>query len=370
MITKGNFGGAQRYLFDLAINLPKDRFEVVVGCGQGQSLKQKLEDKKIRVFEMESSLRNVNFFKDIKLFFEIKKIIESERPDVVHLNSSKIGFLGSLACFLLKSNEFQIKSIFTAHGWAFNEERNIFERYIFKIFHWITVLAADHTIAVCQKIKSDMGGMPFIKSKITVIHNGIANFKLESKKHSREVLGIMDSHRKIIIALAELHKNKGIDIAVRGIAELPEDARERVELLVAGEGEERENLQKLISELNLQNSVKLLGFVPEAKKYLCGADAFLLSSRTEAFPYVILEAGLAGLPIISTSVGGISEVVKDMQNGILVHPKNPKEIAEAILYLLDHPQKQKEFSCEIKTTVSNFFTLSKMLSETINLYIS
>jgi glycosyltransferase involved in cell wall biosynthesis len=108
--------------------------------------------------------------------------------------------------------------------------------------------------------------------------------------------------------------------------------------------------------------------MPEAKKLLSGSDIFLLPSRTEAFPYVILEAGMAGLPIIATNVGGIPEVIHDMQNGILVHPRNSKEIAEAILYLLDHPKKQKEFGAEIHKTISNFFSLEKMLKETITLY--
>ena len=120
--------------------------------------------------------------------------------------------------------------------------------------------------------------------------------------------------------------------------------------------------------MNITEIVRFLGFIPDAKKLLSGADTFLLPSRTEAFPYAILEAGMAGLSIIATSVGGVPEVIHDMQNGILVHPRNPKEIAEAILYLLDHSEKQKEFGKEIKKTISNFFSLDKMLSETMTLY--
>jgi glycosyltransferase involved in cell wall biosynthesis len=77
---------------------------------------------------------------------------------------------------------------------------------------------------------------------------------------------------------------------------------------------------------------------------------------------------MAGLPVISTSVGGVPEVIHDMQNGVLVHPQNPKEMAEAILYLLDHKENRKEFGHEIKKTISNFFSLEKMLEETVKLY--
>ena len=120
--------------------------------------------------------------------------------------------------------------------------------------------------------------------------------------------------------------------------------------------------------MGISDIVKFLGFVPDAKKYLGGADIFLLPSRNEAFPYVILEAGAIGLPIIATSVGGVPEIINDMQNGILVHPKNPREIAEAIMYLLDHKEKQKEFGDEIKKTVMTFFSLERMLLETIGIY--
>ena len=137
---------------------------------------------------------------------------------------------------------------------------------------------------------------------------------------------------------------------------------------MAGDGEEKENLNKLVFELGIENIVRFLGFVPDAKKLLSGADIFLLPSRTEAFPYSILEAGMAGLPVIATSVGGVSEMIHDMQNGILVHPQNPKEMAEAILYILDHEENRKEFGHEIKKTITNFFSLEKMLSETIKIY--
>jgi glycosyltransferase involved in cell wall biosynthesis len=108
--------------------------------------------------------------------------------------------------------------------------------------------------------------------------------------------------------------------------------------------------------------------VENAKSILPGADIVLVPSRTENLPFAVLEPGLYGLPIIATSVGGIPEIIKDMRNGILVHPRNPKEIAEAIIYMLHHKERTKEFGIEIKNTVTNFFSFEKMLSETIDIY--
>jgi glycosyltransferase involved in cell wall biosynthesis len=83
---------------------------------------------------------------------------------------------------------------------------------------------------------------------------------------------------------------------------------------------------------------------------------------------VILEAGLASLPIISTSVGGIPEVLKDMNNGILVHKENPNEIVQAIEYMITHPERASEFSKKIHSEVSRHFSKTKMLRETTALY--
>lgn len=372
IITKGNFGGAQRYVYDLATNLSKTVFDIVVACGPAsaeassgkEGLAEMLRKKGIRVIELASSQRDVSASKDIKTFFEIRKIIEQERPAVIHLNSSKVGGLGALAGRITGTP----KIIFSGHGWAFNEDRNLLFKTFILFLHWFTILLCHTTIAVSEKAKKDVDWLPFVKNKIKVIYNGISDFKTISKEEARKILASRYSKRTIIFSISELHKNKGVDMALRALSLLPREIKEKIIYSVAGNGEEKENLEKLVSELGMANMVRFLGFIPNAKELLSGTDIFLFPSRTEAFPYAILEAGMAGLPIVSTCVGGIPEVIKDMQNGILIHPKNPKETAEAILYLLDHLDKQREFKKEIKKTVSNFFSLENMISQTMKIY--
>lgn len=363
-ITKANFGGAQRYVYELAKSIPKNEFDVVVACGEGETLKQKLREASIKVIDLEFSKRNISISNDIKTFFEIIKILKQERPDILHLNSSKIGGLGSLAGRLMRTPNI----IFTAHGWAFNENRSLLSKLVIKILHTITVLLSGTTIAVAEKIKYSVSSLTSVRNKIKVIYNGIENYKLLSQKDALIKLGVTDSKKTVIISIGELHPSKGLDIAIKSISLLPEEKKNKILYLIIGAGEEKSLLESLIDELRLHDQVKLVGFVENAKSVLSGADIFLLPSRTEAFPYVLLEAGLAGIPTIATSVGGIPEIIKDMQNGILVHPRNPKEVAEAISYLLDHKDTQKEFSKNIKQTVSEFFPFSKMLEETLAIY--
>lgn len=371
IITKGNFGGAQRYVYDLATGLPKEEFEPVVACGEGETLPSLLQEKGVRVFKISKLAREVKIFDEFRVCKELTGLIRRERPDIIHLNSSKIGGIGAVAGRLASwlEKNYHPKIIFTAHNWGFNDiGRSFLQRAFYFVSHLVTLTLCHKTIAVSYKTKKDARCMPFVGKKIEVIYNGISKFDPAPKEEARQFLAGEYAEKTVILSISELHKNKGLGTALKALSLLPEKAKEKIVWCVAGDGEEKEKLAAQAKKLGLANSVRFLGFVPEAKKYLSGADIFLLPSHNEAFPYAVLEAGLSGKTIIATAIGGVPEVIKDMQNGILVHPKNPKEIAEAVVYLLDHKDKQKEFGSEIKKTVSDFFSLEKMLRETMDLY--
>lgn len=369
-ITKGNFGGAQRYVFDLATNLPKNEFDVLVACGEGNTLAEKLGEAGIRSVRINNLGREIKTLNDFKVCKELVDLIRAERPNIIHLNSSKIGAIGAVAGRIsaILEKSYNPKIIFTSHGWGFYEKhRSFLSRLFYYLSHWLTVILCHETIAVSEKTKRDIDFLPFIKKKIVVIHNGISNFKMLTQKAAREVLRA-EKNQTVLFSISELHPNKGLDIALKGISLLPDQAKKKVTYYIAGSGESEGYLKKMSEDLDLSNQVFFLGFVPEAKSLLPGADIFLFPSRTENLPFAVLEAGLGKLPVIATSVGGIPEIIKDMQNGILIYPKNPKEIAEAILYLLEHREKRKEFGEALKQTVSNFFSFDKMFAETMAIY--
>ncbi len=365
VITKGNFGGAQKYVYDLATNLPKEKFEVIVACGEGDKLREELQNKNIQVIKILSSQRDINPSKDIVNFFELWRIIKDQKPDILHLNSSKAGGLGTLAGRIIGIK----KIIFTSHGWAFNEDRSFVAKTIILFFHWLTVLLSHTTIAVSIKTAKDISWLPFIQGKIKVIHNGIVPFQTLSKDQADMIIPRKDK-ALVIFTTAELHKNKSLDIAIQGLGRLPVEIRDKMVYYIAGEGEERHALETQIKNLGLEKNVVLLGFVDNAKKLLGNADLFLFPSKNENLPFAILEAGICGVPIVSTSVGGIPEIIYDTVDGILVHKNNPREIAEAITYMFEHPKEAKEFGKKIKEKIENNFSFEEMFGKTITLYSS
>jgi glycosyltransferase involved in cell wall biosynthesis len=134
---------------------------------------------------------------------------------------------------------------------------------------------------------------------------------------------------------------------------------------IIGDGQEKNDLEKIISENNLQNRVFLLGFKEDAFKYLKAFDIFLLTSVKEGLPYAILEAGLAECAVIASKIGGIPDIIKNSETGILVTPKNQSEIKRSIEYLAENEQKRIEYGKNLKIKVENDFSLEKMIEKTI-----
>lgn len=373
LITKGNFGGAQRYVYDLATNLPKEKYDITVILGEGILLQEKLKERNIRVIQLPELRRNVGIFSEIKVFIRLLQIFYKEKPNIIHLNSSKIGGLGALAGRLTRIP----KIIFTGHGWAFNEDRSWLTKKIILFLHWITILLSSKVIAVSEKTKLDIIHLPFIKKKIVIVYNGIIKEDILDKENAQQKLSnssailknIDHSNLFWIGSVAELHKNKGLDIAIESMSEIIKN-NPQVIYLIIGEGEERENLKNQIKKLELENSVFLIGLIPEAKKYLKAFDLFILPSRTEAFPYVLLEAGLAELPIIASNVGGIPEVIENKKNGILIKPENKEGLTEEISKLIKDKTNLSKYGNQLEVKIKNDFSLTKMIKETENLYRS
>ncbi len=385
LITKSNFGGAQRYVYDLACEAQKAGHEVVVGFGGHGTLETKLRESGICTITIESLERDINLFSDVKSFFALLDIFGAERPDIIHLNSSKMGGLGALAArcsnvsqwiakFLGKSG-IPARIIFTGHGWAFNEERGDLARFFIGLLHWTTIELAHQTIAVSRKTREQVSALPFVWHKLQVVHNGIHAILLSSRTDARTIVTVNTplegrdlSNTFVIGTVAELHTNKGLSYAVEGVALLKKQISTPICLIIIGEGEERIKLETLIHSLGVENEVYLVGYKENADTLVSAFDTFLLPSITEAFPYAILEAGNAGLPTIASAVGGIPEVIDDMQSGILIQSKNPSEIARALKYLIENPERRASLGDTLKARIRDRFSVETMARETFAIY--
>ncbi|MFA5934696.1 MAG: glycosyltransferase [Candidatus Paceibacterota bacterium] len=370
-ITKSNWGGAQKYVFDIARELSKNKdVKLSILLGGNGELKNKLRDINIDIITIENSQRDLGIIKDVKFFFELLKLFKKEKPEVIHLNSSKMGFIGGLAGRISGVK----KIIFTAHGWAFNEDRNFLQKKILIILHILTIILSHKTIAVSDIVKKQIGNR--FNKKIIVIKNGIAEINFIDKKSARESLSIkiLQKNQNVVDRLtgnpiwigtiSELHKNKGLEYAIEAISKV----KENIIFVIIGEGEERKKLEELSIKLGSSNKIFLIGKIENASSYIKAFDIFTLTSITEALPYVLLEAGKAELPVIASNVGGIPEIIENNISGILTSTKNSEEIKNSILQIISNTEKIKYLSHSLNKKINKDFKENDMLKKTFEVY--
>jgi glycosyltransferase involved in cell wall biosynthesis len=197
------------------------------------------------------------------------------------------------------------------------------------------------------------------QDKIIVIPNGIniEDFNISrSKEECREKLGL-ELNKNIILFVGNLIQYKGPDILVRAasivVKEIPD-----MELIFVGSGNMRNELEEFCKKLGVEKHVKFAGFVEERLKllYYKAADIFCLPSimSTESFGIVNLEALACGLPIVASAIGGIPDIVKDGVNGLLVPPKNPGALADAITYLLKNEDVRRKMGKKGREMVKKY----------------
>lgn len=390
VITKSNWGGAQRYVYDLATNMSRQCFEIRVAFGgqgeKGESsglLEMKLGNAGIPTIFIKRFMRDVSIMDDLCALVELIRTFKDERPDIVHLNSPKAALLGVLAgqfARCLTGSPTQL--VVTMHGWPFNEPRPALARAASYVASWAIALLCDTLILVSKEDERQAHAMPWCARKSHFVQLGIEHPQIpgngEREKWRRDLIersGFLNDEdttyqcrvaqfetRKCIFTIAELIHNKGLQYAIEAISHLGDEYI----YFIVGEGELRDELGEMIMKMGLADRIFLLGFVSSAAKYLWIRSAwncFLLPSIKEGMPYVLLEASAAGLPIVATDVGGIRKFLEGYAYSRCIKPGDSVAIKESILSLENEGKQNYSFSRE-----KSLPSLDRMIKETAEYY--
>lgn len=310
LVTQSEFGGAQRFIYTLTTNLKG--YDITVGAGpegdDKNGLLSALEKQRINVIRLKYMRRGINPFFDIPALFEVKRLIDKKKPDILFLCSSKIGFIGSLA----GKNKMK-RIIYRIGGWTFNDPWPNWKK---KLYIWIEKTSAKWKDYIINNAKSDkkdaleLGIKP--KKEILVIYNGIGDLEFLSKEKARKELDLKDSDF-VVGTIANDYPSKGLKYLKKAMENIDG------ELVIIGKGNK---------------------YLPDAYKYLKAFDVFVLPSIKEGFPWTLLEAIKAEVPIVATCVGAVPEVINQC-----IEPGNVQELTEAI----KNPKKfefNKKFSLD------------------------
>lgn len=363
VITKSNWGGAQAYVHTLATAYAGRGLSVGVALGGTGAagantgrLAETLRAAGVPIHVLPSFTRDVSLTRELRALSELFQLFRKERPTVVHLNSSKAGGLGALAARLARVP----RIVFTSHGLAYDENRPLAARVLIWFSTWITFLLVHRVIVISSDNFERARRLPFCRSKIRLVYNGIAPLDFKAPSEARALLLPAALNEDLWIGtIAELTNNKNLASLVDAAALLKKRGQ-RFALCIIGQGEEAEALTAQIASHDLTDSVHLLGFVPEASTLLRAFDLFTLVSTKEGLPYVLLEAGEASCAVVATAIPGTTDII-DASTGILVTPKHVDEIADALERLLTDHHLRETLGQALHEKVRHQFSLDRML---------
>jgi len=337
------FGGAERVLVHLINHLNKEKYSICLVLFEDiLDYKEDLHFSGEIVYLDKKS--RWDFF---KLILKLRKTMKTYQPDTILSFLHYTNIITVMASLFLRR---KFKLIICERSYPSKYLPKVRLRHLIKWLMRFTYRKADIILAVSKSIARVLEEDFNIKSeKIKTIYNPVILEEIKTKCQKEIKHPFFEDERtQIIMGVGRLVEEKRFDRLLRTFS-LVRKKRDRVYLIILGEGELRKELENLSLELRVDKWTDFVGFQSNPYAWIRKADIFVLSSDFEGFPNVILEAMACGTPVISTDCqSGPNEIIVNGQNGILVPTEDEKALAEAILKLLTNDNLRKRFSEEGK----------------------
>ncbi|MEO8435282.1 MAG: glycosyltransferase family 4 protein [Pyrinomonadaceae bacterium] len=301
---------------------------------------------------------------DPRAIRQLRRIVARRKPDIVQTHMIKSHFLTKLSGIGRK-----YPWVAYHHGYTTTDLKM---RGYNQLNRW-SLPSAARVITVCGPFAEDLSHAGVPRDRIIVCHNSVAAPPVvseDSKRALKERLGIVDGER-IVLAVGRLSREKGHRDLVDAITRLRElNSELKFKLVVVGEGPEREDLERAVSQKGLAAFVLFIGHVENISPYYAIADALALPSHSEGSPNVLLEAMAAGLPVIATAVGGVPEIAINNQNALLVASRDSDSFARALNRLLTDTELARGLGSAAATHVIENFSPSAYARSLLRVYRS
>ncbi|MDR1993682.1 MAG: glycosyltransferase family 4 protein [Nitrososphaerota archaeon] len=377
-------GGTGSYIYYLSRELQKNGYPIYVVTGANQT-------KDVHVNpQLDISFLNIPKAPIIKSFMlaaksnsKLQNVHKTARVDIIHpqlpLTPSFAvppNFGKTLVCTVHSTWKGEAEAI---RGEPYmrlnaNEKFLVFANRFLRFFEEGMLHRARKIIAVSNFTKWELTNYYNIPAhKIEVIHNGVDIKKFKPVKNKSRVkveLGL-NPNDIAIVSVGRLYARKGLFTLI----ECMSDVVKRVpnaKFIISGKGQSSEmvKLMAYAEQIGVKNHIIFTGYTPdqELPKLYQAADIFVLSTFYEHHPFAVLEALATGLPVVTTTVGGISETIQTGKNGLLVKPFNSVRLSEAILYMIEHPAEAAEMGVKARQTVVEQLDWRIVVREAIKIY--
>ena len=339
-ITPSHIGGAEIHLLRLAVALRERGHYVKVVCPAGRPLIGPLRSHGLPLLAPRTTGKL-----DPLTLWRVGRLLRDERFDLLHTHLSTASLLGSSA-----AHRAGRPAVATVHGF------NTATCYRF----------ADQLIAVSAAVRDHLVGQGVPAARIEVIHHGVPEEMLTRPPAGEAFRRSLDlpPGASLVAAVGRLSPEKGQQDLILAAAHLPAD----VHVVIAGSGAARPRLAALARSLGVASRLRLIGYVADILPVLDAADLVAVPSRREALSLAALEAMARGRPVVASRTGGLPEVIRDGETGLLVPPADPVALAGAIARLLADPPLRAALGRAGRRRVEADFRFAVMLDRVESLY--
>ena len=349
-----NIGGVTIYLLSLAKGLKKKGHNVYIASSEGELL-DKFIEAGAKFIHIPIKTKAEASPKVMISALKLLPIIKKEKIEIIHANSRVTQVL---AAWLSRFSA--VPFVYTCHGYF----RHNFSRKLFPCW-------GKKIIAISQAVKDNLvKDFAVSAEKIELIHNGVDVDRFGSALSCqpsviRNELGLGDG--PVIGIIGRLSDVKGHIYLIKAMQAVSKQFPQ-AQLLIVGEGKMEILLKKLVANLGLEKKVIFIPSCDDTAKILQVIDVFAMPSLKEGLGLSLIEAMAAGLAVVGTNIGGIVNLIKDQENGLLVPVQDAQALAQAIILLLKEPKKRKILGGHARSFIAKNFSLEEMVTQTERFY--
>lgn len=355
------FGGGSIIIYHLA-KMAQDRGWQADVIATNRSFKKLIQSSGIGVVEVDFIPRVVKPLSVIRALFKLWYFLCNNQYDFVHTHGSVSGFIGRLAARMVGIRVI----VHTVHGFAFHEQSSLWSLVLYSTLERMAAKWCDLLVTVSEFHRDWALRLGIGNAKKTVaITNGITPDRVAPKVSKQEVRTMwgMSSEELIIITAGRLAEQKGLEFLIRAVPLLKEKLCCPFKVVLAGEGPLKQELERLVALLGIQDLVLFPGFCDDIGSIISASDIVALPSLREGLSISLLEAMAANKPIVTTTIGSNKEVLRQGECGILVPPGDIQKLAKALICLAGDSDLRKRLAASALAVYEAKYTVDHMLKK-------
>jgi polysaccharide pyruvyl transferase CsaB len=322
MISGGDKGGAKTSVFALLLALSEE-IDITVACFTEGVFYQEVLEMPVKSVLFKQKLRN-----DLSVIGRLKRYIRENGFDIIHAHGARANFISMLLRPFVK-----VPIVTTVHSdYKLDFTDKLFKRVFYTALNAIALRTVDYYIGVSDEFKKMLISRGFAADRVFSVYNAVdfnKELRFVEKNEFLARFGLENSGKTLVGIIGRFDFVKGHDIFLRAAAEICKK-RDDLLFLMAGEGAEENNLRRLAEQLGIAEKVIFTGFVTDIFSFINAIDINVCASRSESFPFMLLEGALLKKPTVSTAVGGIPDLILNGETGALVQEGNFSELARSI----------------------------------------